>query len=36
MYEESKTETYITICKVDSQQELPVVSGNSNRSSVSN
>ena len=35
IYGDSNMETYITICKVDSQQELPVVSGNSNRSSVS-
>ena len=35
MYGKSNMETYITICKVDSQGEFAVGSGNSNRGSVS-
>ena len=35
MYEQSNMETYITICKIDSQWNLLYVSGNSNRGSVS-
>ena len=35
MYEQSNMETYITICKIDSQWNLLHVSGNSNRGSVS-
>ena len=31
----SNMETYITICKIDSQQEFAVWLGNSNRGSVS-
>ena len=34
MYEESNMETYITICKIDSQWNFLYVSGNSNRGSV--
>ena len=34
MYRKSNMETYITICKIDSQREF-AVSGNSNRGSVS-
>ena len=35
MYGKSNMDTYITICKIDSQQEFAVyVSGNSNRGSV--
>ena len=34
-YGESNMETYITICKVDSQWEFAVSSGKSNRGSVS-
>ena len=34
MYGKSNMETYITICKIDSQREF-AVSGNSNRGSVS-
>ena len=34
MYGKSNMETYITICKIDRQQEF-TVSGNSNRGSVS-
>ena len=36
MYGKSNMETYITICKVDSQQGLLYGLGNSNRGSVSN
>ena len=35
MYGESNMETYITICKIDSQGNLLYASGNSNRGSVS-
>jgi len=35
MYGESNTETYIIICKTDSQWEFAYVLGNSNRRSVS-
>ena len=35
MYGESNMETYITICKIDSQGNLLYLSGNSNRGSVS-
>ena len=35
MYGKSNMETYITIRKIDSQQEYAVCSGNSNRGSVS-
>ena len=35
MYGESNIETYITICKIDSQWEFAVGSGNSHRGSVS-
>ena len=35
MYGKSNMETYITVCKIDSQQELLYASGNSNRGSVS-
>ena len=35
MYGKSNMETYITICKIDSQQKFAVVSGNPNRGSVS-
>ena len=35
MYGKSNMETYITICKIDSQRELLYGSGNSNRGSVS-
>jgi len=35
MYGKSNMDTYITICKIDSQQEFAYVSGNSNRGSVS-
>ena len=35
MYEKSNMETYITICKIDSQQEFAYGSRNSNRGSVS-
>ena len=35
MYGKSNMETYITICKMDSQVELLDGSGNSNRGSVS-
>ena len=35
MYGKSNVETYITICKIDSQWEFAVCSGNSNRGSVS-
>ena len=35
MYGKSNMETYISMCKVDGQQEFAVVSGNSNRGSVS-
>ena len=35
MYGESNMETHITICKMDSQWEFAVGSGNSNRGSVS-
>ena len=35
MYGKSNMETYITICKIDDQQEFGYDSGNSNRSSVS-
>ena len=35
MYGESNMETYITICKLDSQWNLLYGSGNSNRGSVS-
>ena len=35
MYGKSNMETYITICKIDSQWEFAVWSGNSNRGSVS-
>ena len=35
MYGESNMETYITMCKIDSQGNLLYGSGNSNRSSVS-
>ena len=31
MYGKSNTETYITICKIESQRELLYGSGNSNR-----
>ena len=34
MYGKSNMETYITICKIDSQWEFGYVSGNSNKSSV--
>jgi len=33
MYGKSNTETYISMCKIDSHQELLYGSGNSNRSS---
>ena len=35
MYGESNMETYITVCKIDSQREFAYGSGNSNRGSVS-
>ena len=35
LYGESNMETYITICKIDSQRNLLYGSGNSNRGSVS-
>ena len=35
MYGKSNMETYITICKIDSQQGFVVGSGSSNRGSVS-
>ena len=35
MYGKSNTETYITICKTDSQREFAVYLRNSNRGSVS-
>ena len=35
MYEESNMETYITICKLDSQREFAVCLKDSNRGSVS-
>ena len=35
MYAKSNLETYITICKIDSQRNLLYGSGNSNRGSVS-
>ena len=35
MYGKSNMETYITICKIDSNENLLYGSGNSNRSSVS-
>ena len=35
MHGESDMETYITMCKIDSQQNLLYGSGNSNRGSVS-
>ena len=35
LYGKSNKETCITVCKIDSQQELLYVSGNSNRGSVS-
>ena len=35
MYGKSNMETYLTICKIDDQQEFGYDSGNSNRSSVS-
>ena len=35
MYGESNIETYITICKIDSQWKFAVGSGNSHRGSVS-
>ena len=35
MYGKSNKETYITTCRIDSQQNLPYGSGNSNRASVS-
>ena len=35
MYGESNMETYITMCKIDSQREFLYGSGNSNRGSVS-
>ena len=35
MFGESNVETYITICKINSQWDLLYVSGNSNRDSVS-
>ena len=35
MYGRSNIETYITICKIDSQWEFAVCSGDSNRGSVS-
>ena len=35
MYGKSNTETYITICKIDSQQEFAIWLRNSNRGSVS-
>ena len=35
MYGKSNIETYITVCKIDSQQEFAVDSGSSNRGSVS-
>ena len=35
MYEESNMETYITVCKMDSQWDLLYGSGNSNKGSVS-
>ena len=35
MYGESNMETYIIICKIDSQWEFAYGSGNSNRGSVS-
>ena len=35
MYGKSNMETYITTCKIDSQREFAVCSGNSNRGSVS-
>ena len=35
MYGKSNMETYITICKIDSQWEFAVGSENSNRGSVS-
>ena len=35
MYGKSNMETYITICKIDSQQEFADGSGNSDRGSVS-
>ena len=35
IYGESNMETYISICKIDSQQEFAVGSRNSNRGSVS-
>ena len=35
LYGESNMETYITICKIDSQRNLLYGSGNSNRDSVS-
>ena len=36
MHGESNTETYITMCKIDSQREFAVWLRNSNRGSVSN
>ena len=35
MYGESDMETYITVCKIDSQWEFAFGSGNSDRGSVS-
>ena len=35
MYGKSNMETYITTCKIDSQREFAVCSGNSNSGSVS-
>ena len=35
MYRKSNMETYITICKIDSPQNLLYGSGNSNRGSIS-
>ena len=35
MYGKSNVETYITICKIDSQREFVVCLGNSDRGSVS-
>ena len=35
MYRKNNMETYITVCKIDSQQGLLCGSGNSNRGSVS-
>ena len=35
MYGKSNMETYITVCRIDSQRNLPYGSENSNRASVS-